>query len=267
VVELELLSVEEAPVPTAVAEDKLTKTESGLAYYDITEGEGAEASKNSTVSTEYAVWVKTDTGYDFIEKSQAGQPAQFVVGRGGVVFPGWEEGATGMKLGGKRLLVIPSALAMGEQGGGPIPPNSVLVMEIELTELREPQVATKVDEKDYTTTDSGLKYYDMVVGTGETPKPGQILAVHYTGWLEDGTQFDSSLERGTPIQVELGAGRVIAGWEEGLSTMKVGGKRQLKVPADLAYGEQGAGNGTIPPGATLIFDVELIAIDDPQPQQ
>lgn len=260
IVELELISTEKAPVPAEVAEEKMTKTESGLAYYDLTVGDGEEAGKNSVVSTDYAVWVKTDTGFDYIEKNQPGQPAQFVIGRGDTVFPGWDEGATGMKLGGKRLLVIPADLAMGSQGGGPIPPDATLVMEIELVELRQPAEQTKVEDKDYTTTASGLKYYDLKVGDGETPKAGQTVSVHYTGWLEDGTQFDSSLDRGTPFEFQLGAGAVIAGWDEGVATMKVGGKRQLKIPADLAYGEGGAGGGTIPPNATLIFEVELLAV-------
>ena len=88
---------------------------------------------------------------------------------------------------------------------------------------------------------------------------GQQVLVHYTGWLEDGTMFDSSLTRGQPFDFTIGLGQVIPGWDEGVSTMKIGGKRQLVIPADLGYGEQGAG-GSIPPGATLIFEVELLGI-------
>jgi peptidylprolyl isomerase len=259
VIEVELLSVEPAPIPTEVATDQLTKTTSGLQYYDIDQGEGAEATKNSTVSTNYTIWVKTDEGYTYIDQSPASLPVSFVIGRGDTVFPGWEEGATGMKVGGKRQLVIPPELALGSEGNGVIPANATLIMEIELADLKEPQVATQVDETDFTTTQSGLKYYDLKTGTGESPKSGQTVVVHYTGWLTDGTQFDSSIDRGEPISFVLGEGSVIPGWEEALATMKVGGKRQLMVPPDLGYGDQGAGN-LIPPGATLIFEVELLEI-------
>jgi peptidylprolyl isomerase len=257
VIEVELLEVKPAPVPTEVASGKLTETSSGLQYYDITPGDGMEAVKNSTVSTGYTLWVKTDTGYSYIDQSEAGSPASFVIGRGDTVFPGWEEGATGMKVGGKRLLVVPPDLALGSQGSGVIPPNATLVMEIELTDVKEPRVATEVDEKDYTTTESGLKYYDITPGTGDSPKSGQTVVVHYTGWLTDGTQFDSSVDRGEPFSFVLGAGDVIPGWDEGVSTMKVGGKRQMVIPPDLGYGDQGAGS-LIPAGATLIFEVELL---------
>jgi peptidylprolyl isomerase len=259
VMEVELLSVEPAPVPSKVTDEQLTKTTSGLQYYDLEMGEGAEATKNSTVSTNYTIWVKTDEGYNYIDQSPADSPLSFVLGRGDTVFPGWEEGATGMKVGGKRLLVIPPELALGTEGNSVIPANSTLVMEIELTDVKEPQVATKVEEADYTTTQSGLKYYDLKTGTGDSPKTGQTVVVNYTGWLEDGTQFDSSIDRGEPFSFVLGEGSVIPGWEEGVATMKVGGKRQLVVPPDLGYGDQGAG-GLIPPGATLIFEIELLEI-------
>lgn len=109
------------------------------------------------------------------------------------------------------------------------------------------------------TTASGLQYQDIVVGSGAAAKPGDIVSVHYTGWLEDGTKFDSSLDRNTPFEFQLGAGRVIAGWDEGVAGMQVGGKRKLIIPAELGYGSRGAGN-IIPANATLIFEVELLEI-------
>ena len=109
------------------------------------------------------------------------------------------------------------------------------------------------------TTPSGLKYTDLVVGTGAQPKAGQTVMVHYTGWLTNGQKFDSSKDRNQPFSFTLGKQQVIAGWDEGLSTMKVGGKRRLTIPPDLGYGARGAGN-VIPPNATLIFEVELLDV-------
>ena len=126
-------------------------------------------------------------------------------------------------------------------GAGSVPPTSVEG----LPEERGP---------------NGLKSWILRPGTGATPQNGQEVEVHYTGWLKhNGRLFDSSLNRGKPFRFRLGAGEVIPGWDQGVALMKVGEKRQFELPADLAYGENGAG-GVIPPGAALLFDVELIAI-------
>lgn len=109
------------------------------------------------------------------------------------------------------------------------------------------------------TTASGLKYVDLVVGTGESPRPGQMVTVHYTGTLENGRKFDSSVDRGQPYTFQIGVGRVIKGWDEGVMTMKIGGKRKLIIPPDLGYGERGS-PPVIPPSATLIFNVELLGV-------
>ena len=110
-----------------------------------------------------------------------------------------------------------------------------------------------------TVTASGLQFIDIEVGTGDSPQSGQTVEVHYTGWLADGTKFDSSLDRGQPFSFVLGAGRVIAGWDEGVASMKVGGERRLIIPPELAYGESGY-PPVIPANAELTFDVELLAI-------
>jgi peptidylprolyl isomerase len=115
-----------------------------------------------------------------------------------------------------------------------------------------------------TKTPSGLEYLDVVEGTGTTPKTGQTCKVHYTGWLwvndAKGKKFDSSVDRGQPFEFAVGQGQVIAGWDEGVGTMKVGGKRTLRIPPGLGYGARGAG-GVIPPNATLLFEVELLGVN------
>lgn len=126
-------------------------------------------------------------------------------------------------------------------------------------------VATIAAAEDKTvTTKSGLKYTDTTVGTGAEAVAGKKVSVHYTGWLDEGgnkkgKQFDSSVERGQPFSFNLGAKQVIAGWDEGVAGMKIGGKRTLFIPSELGYGSRGAG-GAIPPNASLIFDVELLGV-------
>jgi FKBP-type peptidyl-prolyl cis-trans isomerase len=120
-----------------------------------------------------------------------------------------------------------------------------------------PQVAG-----DTVSTPSGLRYIDMKVGEGEVPQAGDLVQAHYTGWLTDGKKFDSSRDRGQAFMFPLGMGRVIKGWDEGIASMKVGGRRLLIIPSTLGYGANGAG-GVIPPNATLIFDVELLGVQKP----
>ena len=119
--------------------------------------------------------------------------------------------------------------------------------------------ATETEEPEMITTATGLKYVDVKIGDGTEAKAGRLVQVHYTGKLADGTVFDSSVARGALFSFRLGEGRVIKGWEEGVSGMKVGGKRTLVIPPHLAYGKRGAGN-VIPPDATLTFDIELFSV-------
>ena len=169
-------------------------------------------------------------------------PTSFQLGVGQVI-PGWDKGLVGMKVGGKRTLVVPPELAFGAQGQGAIPPNALLTFEIELTDVKPAPQLTSTD---------------TVVGTGAAAKAGDTLSVNYTGKLQDGTVFDTSVGK-TPFEFQLGSGQVIPGWDKGMVGMKVGGKRTLVIPPELAYGAQGAGS-TIPPNATLTFDIELLAI-------
>ena len=112
-------------------------------------------------------------------------------------------------------------------------------------------------------TPSGLIYWDIRVGNGATAKEASHVRVHYTGWLTTGKKFDSSVDAGKPFDFTIGNGEVIKGWEEGVAGMRVGGKRQLRIPPDLGYGENGTPDGTIPANATLIFDVQLLSVQEP----
>jgi peptidylprolyl isomerase len=140
---------------------------------------------------------------------------------------------------------------------------AALVIALAIPAAAQQKTAEPAKEKKMQKTASGLQYEDTVVGTGASPATGQTCVMHYTGWLwvdgAKGKKFDSSVDRGQPFEFKIGRGQVIKGWDEGVATMKVGGKRTLLIPPDLGYGSRGAG-GAIPPNATLVFDVELLGV-------
>ncbi|PSF37420.1 peptidylprolyl isomerase [Aphanothece hegewaldii CCALA 016] len=155
------------------------------------------------------------------------------------------------------LLILSSIFNLGKQPDAIASDmNSSPVSTLAANSTKE---TSKMDLSNATTTPSGLQYIDVVEGDGATPKTGQKVTVHYTGTLENGKKFDSSVDRGSPFNFKIGVGQVIKGWDEGVGTMKVGGRRTLIIPPDLGYGARGAG-GVIPPNATLIFDVELLDV-------
>ena len=157
-----------------------------------------------------------------------------------------------LKLISRGLLAI-LLLSSGLSGWGTLSATALATEEGKTMEPSKDAGAKEI------VTPTGLKYADLEVGAGAQAKAGDIVEVHYTGWLLDGTKFDSSRDSNRPFRFKLGAGQVIKGWDEGVAGMKVGGKRKLTIPPELGYGRQGAG-GVIPPGATLIFEVELLGI-------
>ncbi|MGH2541960.1 MAG: FKBP-type peptidyl-prolyl cis-trans isomerase, partial [Ardenticatenaceae bacterium] len=243
--EVEVLGVEEQPEPTTVEEYETT--EGGVQYAVLEEGDGAVTAQGDMLTFDFSVW--SSEGVLMNSSTQAGQPAQVPLGQTGL--PALDEGIAGMKVGEKRQLVVPDPNAA--QSGS----ESTLIFEVELLDVKKAPELSLADE--YTTTESGLEYAILEEGEGAAAKTGDTVTMQYSGWLEDGTLFDSSVQRGQPFPFTIGQGQVIAGWDEGVVGMKVGEKRQLRVPPDLAYGEQGS-PPTIPPNSTLIFDVELVEI-------
>lgn len=230
-------------------------TSSPLQYTEIEPGSGSQAKPGDVVSVHYTGSLPDGTVFDSSHSRH--EPIAFVLGRGQVIR-GWDEGIAMMKQGGKATLIIPPELGYGAKGAGDmIPPNATLHFDVELVGIQEgaPEAPQPVDS--YTSTTSGLQYFDLKTGSGAEARKGQQAVVHYTGWLTDGTSFDSSLNRGEPFTFPIGGGRVIKGWDEGVVSMKIGGKRQLRIPAELGYGARGAG-GVIPPNATLVFEVDLL---------
>jgi peptidylprolyl isomerase len=248
-----------------------TTTASGLQYADLVPGTGESPEHGSIVTVEYTGWLKGadgNPGRMFDSSYKGSTPFQFAIGKGNVI-PGWDEGVMSMKIGGKRQLVIPADLGYGQRGAPPdIPGGATLIFDVELLAVAPPRVTPAAPQKfadaDYTTTASGLKVHDITVGTGEQPEMGQRVTVEYTGWLTNGKMFDSSYEGPGPVTFQLG--KVIKGWNEGVGGMKVGGKRQLIIPPDLAYGPKTIPPGAdlehclIPPDSTLVFEVELVDV-------
>lgn len=246
--------------PQEVSEDEFEETDSGLRYAVLEEGEGETVEEGQPVRMHYTAWLEDGTRID--SSHDYGEPVTFPLGSE-QVFPGWNEAVANMNVGDKWQVVMPPELALGEQGAGElVPPNSTLIMELELVEILPtgPDEPAEVDEDDYTTTDSGLQYVDLEEGSGPEVREGDTVLAHYTGWLEDGTRFDSSYQRGEPFTVIVGMGQVIPGWDEGLVGMQAGGRRQLVIPPDLAYGATGAG-GVIPGDATLTFEIEVLEVN------
>lgn len=237
--------------------NKMMKTASGLEYEITQKGKGTKQPKaGDLVTVHYTGKFTNDTVFDSSVKR--GQPIKFTLGVGQVI-KGWDEGIALLHVGDKAKFIIPPDLAYGSQQRGPIPANSTLIFEVELIDVKEIVEPKPFDVKgkDTLTTTSGLKYIKTETTNGGSPKNGQMVTVHYSGYLLDGKLFDSSVKRDQPFQFQLGAGQVIKGWDEGIALLKKGEKARLILPYDLGYGENGY-PPTIPAKATLVFDVELI---------
>ena len=237
---------------------QMITTESGLQYIDTVIGEGESPKQGDKVVVHYTG--KLEDGTKFDSSLDRNKPFEFSIGVGQVI-KGWDEGVMSMRVGGKRTLTIPASLGYGERGAGKvIPPNATLIFDVELIEIKEMYVDSdfSLPGKEIN-MESGLRMFEHVKGDGPKPISGQLVSVHYRGFLTNATQFDSSHDRGKPFIFNVGEGKVIKGWDEAILDMNVGSKRTLIIPPELGYGSRGAGR-VIPPNATLMFEVELIEI-------
>lgn len=231
------------------------KTASGLKYIVVSKGRGIKVDTGMNVTIHYTGYL--EDGKVFLSSLDDDEPLTLPIGKG-KVFKGWDEGLTYLYVGDKARIFVPYDLGFGEKANGSIPAKSNLIFDVEIIKAEIPvaTVSYDVQGKDTNTTASGLKYIIVKEGTGIQAASGNTVKVHYTGYFTNGTIFDSSVERGEPIEFVLGAGNVIKGWDEGIALLKVGGKARLIIPYSLGYGENDF--YTIPGKSTLIFDVELV---------
>lgn len=253
--------------------DGVTVSESGLQYTISTANKDGKSVQVGDMVLGHLQMKLTD-GTIVSDSRQGGQPIEYPVDE---VFPGWSEAVKLMKVGETIECVIPASLAFGPEGYAQarIPGGATILLELTVESVRtkadlEAEIAAFAASQatfitDYTkehadavTTDSGLVYRVIKMGEGAKPTADQTVNVHYAGRLTDGTEFDSSYKRNSPV--EFGVTQVIQGWIEGLQLMPVGSKFEFVIKSDLGYGQQGSGSGSIPPGATLVFEVELLGV-------
>ncbi|MCX6182418.1 MAG: FKBP-type peptidyl-prolyl cis-trans isomerase [Bacteroidetes bacterium] len=238
-----------------VVGDTLT-TASGLKVILKAKGTGLKVDTGDKVTIHYDGFFPDGKFFDSSVKR--GQPFQTKIGVGQVI-KGWDEGVTMLHVGDTAQFIIPPHLGYGSAARGGIPANSTLIFDVQVIDTKKPMkiVAYDIAGKEKIKTASGLEYVVVQKGTGAQAVAGKMVTVHYTGYLTDGSKFDSSVERGDPFVFPLGQGNVIQGWDEGVALMKEGDKFRFFIPYQLGYGEGGY-PPVIPEKATLVFDVELI---------
>jgi peptidylprolyl isomerase len=244
----------------SATDPQLVEMSPGVKVRDLKEGTGDPVGPQATVKVHYTGWLTDGTVFD--SSKDRGAPAEFALD--GVIV-GWKEGIPGMRPGGIRKLVIAPEKGYGAQKRDKIPANSTLIFEVELLGVVGPKSDPKTlsdgtkpgdDDPKLIDVGDGLKVRDLKEGQGDPVRPGATVVAHYTGWLLDGKVFDSSHRRGEPSTFSLN--QVIAGWQKGLQGMRPGGVRKLVIPSHLGYGARGTPDGSVPPNATLVFEVELV---------
>ncbi len=249
---------------------KVETLKSGLKYKDDVIGKGKTVKMGDLVTIDFSGWLIKDSTKLFddwakdtsrdkysIGSTKNRKPVKFVLNPDAFV-KGSAEGIAGMRVGGKRTIIIPSNLAYGKRGIGPIPPNTSLKVVVEVKDAAQPVKEWSIDSSKIQTTKSGLKYVIVKQGIGPKAAAGDVVTVDYSGFLLDGKKFDSSVDRGKPFNFKLGMHQVIPGWDEGIQLLNKGAKAVLIIPPALAYGSRAMGK--IPANSTLVFDVELLNI-------
>ncbi|MFQ5590662.1 MAG: FKBP-type peptidyl-prolyl cis-trans isomerase, partial [Phycisphaerae bacterium] len=242
---------------------KAVASRQGVKYWDIKTGDGESPDPNATVVLHYSTWLGDGTLMHTTRERN--QPERLEIKW---LPPSLADNLLTMKVGGTRRIEIPGGTPYAAIRRPPgVPPGADLIYEVELVAVsrtREPPSQTSVAGIDPVTTASGLKYWDIKVGKGESPKPDAIVTVQYSGWLAgNGKLFQSTIQNGRAESFRLD--KVIKGLGEGIESMRVGGKRRLEVPPELGYGAEGM-NRFVPPNARLVFEVELLAVQDPLPR-
>lgn len=260
--EVELLHAEQPLPPDAFPqkEVKWKLLEPGIWYYDEVVGKGTMSTIGKVLRLHYTGWLSK--GFKFASSKDLGKPMDIVLGAGKLI-KGWEKGLNQIPEGTVRWLKVSPAMGYGATPLAKIPANSTLLFRIDLLSVETDELITEsmdffpdTTSLTFTNGAEGLRYVVLKKGEGEPAKSGESVRVHYTGWLLDGTKFDSSRDRAQIFEFSLGAGRVIRGWDIGVEGMLPGEKRLLLVPPGLGYGSRGG--GPIPPDATLLFMVEYL---------
>ncbi len=243
---------------TSIMPTSLT-TASGVQIVMHQKGTGIKPNNGDKITVHYTGTLLNGNKFD--SSRDRNQPFAFTLGVGQVI-KGWDEAFAMLQQGDRATLTIPPAAGYGERAVSGIPANSILIFDVELLSVK-PKITPQpfdVAGKDTLKLKTGLEYIMVKQGSGKPAAPGAKVSVHYTGYLQDGSIFDSSVERGEPIEFRLGEGRVIQGWEQGIALLNVGSKCRLIIPYNLGYGEQGY-PPVIPAKATLVFDVELMDVN------
>lgn len=246
-----------AQVPKLKLNEEIT-TSTGLKIKLTQSGKGKNVNKGDKVKVHYTGTLVDDRKFD--SSRDRDQPFEFVIGMKQVIA-GWDEALPYLRVGDRAIITVPPELGYGDTPMPKIPQGSYLVFDVEVLDVFKDFAPRQfvINEKKNVTTETGLVYNLIDPGAGPKAERGKTVEVHYTGFLENGDIFDSSVLRGQAISFRLGAGMVIPGWDEGIAYLNQGGKALLIIPYELAYGETGR-PPLIPAKAKLIFNVELITV-------